>query len=210
MRHPDSRGERGDLAVLLDSAFFTWFALPLLICLSRICDVTIGTVRIISVSRGKKLLSSLLGFFEAFVWVVAITQIMRNLDNPVAYVAYAAGFALGNYIGIAIEERMAMGEVVVRIITRRDATELLAHLQQAGYGVTYVDAQGATGPVSIIYTIIKRGALPDVHHIIRRFNPRAFYSVEDVRSVNAGVFPAPSTLPSRGRFSRIRRQPLGK
>lgn len=178
---------------LLNSGLFTWFILPLLICVSRICDVTIGTVRIISVSRGKKLLAASLGFFEAFLWVVAITQIMRNLDNIVAYVAYGGGFALGNYIGITIEERVALGEVVVRIITPKDATGLTNSLHSAGYGVTRLEALGTAGPVSIIYTVIKRGALRDVHEIIRRFDPHAFYSVEDARSVNAGVFPARAT-----------------
>lgn len=175
---------------LLHSGLFTWVILPLLICLSRICDVTIGTVRIISVSRGKKLLAASLGFFEAFIWVVAITQVMRNLDNVVAYIAYGGGFALGNYIGITIEERVALGEVVVRIITPKDATGLMSRLQAAGFGVTILEARGTTGPVSIVYTIIKRGALRDVHEIIRQFDPHAFYSVEDARSVNAGVFPA--------------------
>lgn len=198
------------MGALLDSALFTWVILPLLICLSRICDVTVGTVRIISVSRGKKLLASTLGFFEALVWVVAITQVMRNLHNAVTLVAYAGGFALGNYIGITIEERMAMGEVVVRLITRKDPTELLAHLQAAGYGVTTVDAWGATGPVSIVYTVIRRGALPAAHHIIRQFDPRAFYSVEDARSVNAGVFPANHVARTGPLWNRIRRPSLGQ
>lgn len=177
----------------LDSGLFTWVLLPLLICVSRVCDVTIGTVRIISVSRGKKLLASSLGFFEALVFIVAITQVMRNVHNVVTYIAYAAGFALGNYIGITLEERVALGEVVVRIITPKSATELMEHLHKAGYGVTVLQASGTAGPVSIIYTIIKRGALRDVHGIIRDFDPRAFYSVEDARSVNAGVFPARSS-----------------
>lgn len=185
------------LTTLFQSNVFTWVILPLLIMAARICDVTVGTVRIISVSRGKKLLASTLGFVEAIVWVVAITQIMQNVNNVVAYLAYGAGFALGNYVGITIEEKMAMGEVVVRVIMRSGGADLVEHLQQAGYGVTVVDAQGATGPVNIIYTVIKRGALPNVHNLIKQLNPRAFYSVEDLRSVNAGVFPATASLRHR-------------
>lgn len=80
--------------------------------LSRIGDVTVGTMRIIAVPKGRKLLASVLGFFEVLIWVIAITQVMRNLNNVVTYLAYAGGFALGNYIGITIEERLAIGEVV--------------------------------------------------------------------------------------------------
>lgn len=175
---------------VLNSGVFTWVVLPLLICVSRICDVTIGTVRIVSVSRGKKFLASALGFFEALVYIIAITQVMRNVHNVAAYLAYGTGFALGNYIGITIGERVALGEIVIRLITPKDVTALLDSLHGAGYGYTVVGARGATGPVSIIYTVIKRGALAQVHDLIFQFDPQAFYSVEDARSVNAGVFPA--------------------
>ncbi|HHW14597.1 MAG TPA: DUF2179 domain-containing protein [Firmicutes bacterium] len=187
------------VAALLQSDVFTWVILPLLIMLSRIGDVTVGTMRIIAVSKGRKLLASVLGFFEVLIWVIAITQVMRNLNNIVTYLAYAGGFALGNYIGITIEEHLAMGEVVVRVITKVNGTDLTSLLQEAGYGVTRVDAEGSTGKVSLVYTVVKRTALPEVIALIRRFNPKAFYSVEDVRSVNAGVFPP--RRPRSGRAS---------
>ncbi|MGE5481502.1 MAG: DUF2179 domain-containing protein, partial [Bacteroidota bacterium] len=117
----------------------------------------------------------------------------------VTYLAYAGGFALGNYIGITIEERLAMGEVVVRVITKVNGADLTSLLQEAGYGVTRVGAEGSTGKVSLVYTVVKRTALPEVIALIRRFNPKAFYSVEDVRSVNAGVFPP--RRPRSGRAS---------
>lgn len=175
---------------LLDSPFFNWVLLPLLIFFSRICDVTIGTIRIIFVSRGNKFFASTLGFFEVLIWLIAIGQIMKNLDNFLCYIAYAGGFALGNFIGIMLEEKLAMGILVVRVITRKDASMLFEAFKNEGFGVTAIDARGATGPVAIIYTVIKRSALPKVAELIKKFNPKAFYSIEDVRTVNSGVFPS--------------------
>ena len=161
-----------------------WLILPGLIFLARIIDVSIGTMRIIYVTRGMKLLAAVCGFFEVLVWLVAITQIMKNLSNFVMYVTYAGGFAVGNYIGILIEERLAMGFVAVRIITSKDATELVDFLKEKDFGVTSVAAQGIDDKVQLVFTIVKRKELAEVLEVIQRFNPKAYYSVEDVRKVS--------------------------
>lgn len=194
---------------LINSDLFGWAILPGLIFLARICDVTIGTIRIIFVSKGRKLWASFFGFFEVLIWLVAIGQIMQNLNNVFCYIAYAAGFASGNYIGISIEEKLAMGVLIVRIITTNGETELIDSLRASGFGVTSVAAQGGSGPVHVIYTIIKRSCLPEVVSIIKKFNPKAFYSVEELRSVNAGVFPIKNGA-RRFRFSSSLRNRLCK
>jgi uncharacterized protein YebE (UPF0316 family) len=178
-----------------DSATFTYAVLPILIVLARICDVTIGTLRIIVLSRGHKYLAPLLGFFEVLVWITVTAKIMQNLHNPVCYFAYAGGFATGNLVGIIVEQRLAMGKVVIRIITARDATQLIEMLRQNGCGVTSIPAQGSTGMVHVIFTVIKRSHLEEVEEIILKFNPRAFYSVEDVRFVSEGIFPRSRAFP---------------
>ncbi len=186
-----------------DSPLFTWVVIPVLIILARIVDVTLDTIRVIYISRGMKYLAPLFGFFGVLVWLLAISQIMKNLNNPVYYLAYAIGFATGNLVGIFIEERLAVGRVVLRIITQKDTTELVTHFRSCGYGVTTVDAEGATGPVKLIFTVIDRNKIKSVVQSIDNYNPRAFYSIEDVRSVKEGTFP-----PSR-RFSdllRLRRK----
>ncbi len=151
--------------------------------------MTIGTIRIIFVSKEQKILASLFGFFEVLIWLVVIGQVMQNLDNAFCYIAYAAGFACGNYIGITIERKLAMGVLIVRVFTTNGETKLIDSLRMSGFGVTNVPAQGSSGPVNVVYTIIKRTCLTQVIAIIKQFNPKAFYSVEEIRSVNAGVFP---------------------
>jgi uncharacterized protein YebE (UPF0316 family) len=179
-----------NLTVFFSSGLFTWLILPGLIFFSRICDVTIGTIRIIFVSKGAKFLAPVFGFFEVLIWLVAIGQIMKNLNNVACYFAYAGGFAMGNFIGIALEERLAMGTLVVRIYINDDGVSLIDSLKAAGFGATVISAHGLAGPVNIISSVIKRVALKEVDGIIKKYYPNAFYSVEEVRFVNAGIFPA--------------------
>jgi len=177
------------IPMLVDSDIFTYVVLPVLIFFSRVCDVSIGTLRIVFVSRGKKLLAPFLGFFEILIWVTAISQIMQNLDSWVCYVAYAGGFAVGSYVGLLIEERLALGTLIIRVILTKDEGILKERLSNAGYGVTVVNAEGANGEVYIVYTIIERKKLRDVLDIIHQCNSEAFYSIEDARTVNRGIFP---------------------
>ena len=174
---------------LFDSPVFIWIVIPVLIILARIVDVTLDTIRIIYISRGMKFLAPIFGFFEILIWLMAISQIMRNLNNPVYYLAYAVGFATGNLVGIFIEERLAMGRVVLRIITQKDTAELVTHLRSCGYGVTTVNAEGSTGPVKLIFTIIDRSKIKPVVQSVHTYNPRSFYSIEDVRLAKEGTFP---------------------
>ncbi|MCR4404045.1 MAG: DUF2179 domain-containing protein [Candidatus Acetothermia bacterium] len=180
----------------LDSGTVAW-VLPLFIFLARIVDVSMGTVRVIFIARGLKLLAPLLGFVEVLVWLLAIGQIMQNLTNFVSYLAYASGFALGTFVGIIIEDKLSLGLVLFRIITQREAEELIEWLKSEHYGVTVVPAQGAKGPVRIIFTVVKRRDIPAVAAKIQEFNPHAFYSVEDVRFVSEGVFPLPRARSQR-------------
>ncbi len=179
--------------VLLNSFFegamFTYFVLPFLIFIARICDVSIGTIRIVMVAKGQKIVAPILGFFEVLIWLLAISRIFENLDNWVCYFAYGAGFATGNYIGMYIEEKLAMGIIKIQIITRKPADTLIEKLHASGYGITHQDAQGSTETVSIIYSIIKRTELPKMTDLIKTYNPKAFYSIEDVKYVSSGIFP---------------------
>ncbi len=175
-------------ASFIDSDFFSYVLLPVLIFLARICDVSIGTMRIIFVSKGKKNIAPFLGFFEVLIWITAISKIMQNLDNYVNYIAYAGGFATGNLIGMIIEERLAMGILMIRVFAHERGPELVTALNGSGYGATVVDAHGAREKVHLIYTIVNRNELDRVVGIINNFNPQSFYTIEDIRSVNQGIF----------------------
>jgi len=167
------------------SQIFSLAVLPLLIFLARVTDVTIGTMRIIFVSRGFRFIAACAGFIEILIWLFAIGQIMTNLGNWVTYIAYATGYAVGNYIGIMMEQRLALGYLLIRIITQRDGTALEQKLRKANFIVTSVDAEGGRGPVKILFTVLKRKMVPSVVELIKSTNPLAYYTIEDLRSVSA-------------------------
>jgi uncharacterized protein YebE (UPF0316 family) len=160
----------------------------LLIFFSRIADQSIGTLRLIFVSKGYKYLAPFLGFFEVIIWLIAVGQIFKQLDNFLYYIAYGAGFAAGNFVGIILEERISLGTVVVRIIPKLDTTELINYLRSQNYGLTIMDAEGSRGKVKVILSIIPRKQIGDFVSIINKYNPRAFYSIEEIKSVSYGVF----------------------
>ena len=168
--------------------YYSWIILPLIIFGSRICDVSFGTLRSVFVSRGFRNIAPIVGFFEVLIWIIVVKQVMSGVNNWACYLAWASGYATGSYIGLGIEERLALGLQVVRIITNQDCSELQSALAAGGHGITIVDAQGAKGPVKMIFTIVKRKNVSDVEVLIHKHNPSAFYSVEDVKDSSRGVF----------------------
>lgn len=177
----------GDL--LANSWVYTWIVIPLLIFVARIFDVSLGTVRVIFVSRGLKYLAPVVGFFEILIWLLAIGQIMKNLSNPACYIAYAGGFAMGNFVGIHIAEKLSLGLVMIRVVTKRDAAPLVDFLKAENYGVTSVEGHGTSGQVKVVFTIVPRREVRGVVELIKKFNPHAFYSIEEVGLMERGIFP---------------------
>ncbi len=179
--------------LLFNSEIFTWVIIPFLIFIARVADVSLGTIRVIFVSRGLKYLAPVVGFFEIIIWLLAIGQIMQNLSNPACYIAYAGGFATGNFIGIWIAEKLSLGVVLIRVVTRKDASELVEHLKIANYGVTSVVGHGSSGEVKVVFSIVRRREVAAVVNLIKQFNPKAFYTIEEVGFVEEGIFPARKT-----------------
>ncbi len=193
----------------IDSHVFQYFIMPLLIMISRITDVSIGTMRVIFVSKGYKLFAAMCGFFEVLIWILAITQIMKNLTNPLYYIAYATGFATGNFLGMHIEEKIALGNVLLRVITPNKLEQLTEYLREHNYGVTQVLAEGMSGSVKILFSIIPRSELDHVLAVIQKVNPQAFYTIEDIRFVNEKNILYQS-LSDRSRKTRFFRRSLRK
>jgi uncharacterized protein YebE (UPF0316 family) len=159
---------------------------PIFIFVARLCDVTFATVRIIFIGRGLRYVAPLIGFFEILIWLVALSQVFQHLDRPLNFVAYAGGFAAGTFIGMFVEEKLAVGLVAVRVITQEDATELIGRLADERFGVTSFGARGLTGRVRLILTVVRRRDVERVVALVREAHPRAFVSVSDVRTASEG------------------------
>jgi uncharacterized protein YebE (UPF0316 family) len=163
--------------------------LLLFIFFAETCVVTLCTLRTIFVTRGMKTLAPVLGFFEVLTWLFAIGEVMKNLSDFRCSLAFACGFTAGTFLGMLIEQALALGSVVVRTITHKEAGTLVQELRSAHYGVTCLPGQGATGPVQMIFTVVPRRELSAVLSILKRFDPDVFYSVDSLSSAGAGVAP---------------------
>lgn len=177
---------------------FNYVLMPLLIFSARVCDVSINTLRIMFMLNGKKKIAPVLGFFEAMIWLLAIGQIFQNIDNPMSYLAYAGGFAMGTYVGMSIEEKLALGKVLVRVITPTPMPELIEYMKTRDFRFTSVGAEGRFGKVNLLFTVMKREALPEFIQKVKSFNDKAFYTIESVKRVSEDEL---NIMEDRSRFT---------
>lgn len=160
------------------------FLLPLAIVCLRIIDVSIGTVRMILVIRGRRLYAAVLGFFEVIVWLTAITGILSHITNLLNVLAYGVGFAIGNVVGMLIESKMAVGQQVIRFISTDEGDRIIRTLRAKRFGVTEVVASGREGPVGLGFIIVSRKKVPEVVDTISGIDPAAVVTIGDVRQSN--------------------------
>jgi uncharacterized protein YebE (UPF0316 family) len=160
-----------------------------MIFLARICDVTLGTLRVIFVARGKKYIAPFLGFFEVLIWIIVISELLNSANNIVCYIAYAGGYATGNFVGMLVEERIAIGIVLLRIFVSNGGKDLADILNKNGFGTTLMHGEGAVGKVDILHVVASRKSSNNIEKLLNDFNPNIFYVIEDIRSVQKGIFP---------------------
>jgi len=156
----------------------------------RVSDMTLDTLRLLFVVRGKKGISWVLGFFQSVIFVIAITSVLQNLDNPLNIIGYAAGFATGNVVGMLIEERLAVGHVKVSIVSSARGASLAESLRTAGFAVTEIPARGKDGMVSMLSVSIRRKDVHRVEKCVREEDAGAFVIAEDVRPLRHGFWRA--------------------
>ena len=184
--------------------FYNWVLFPLLIFFARVSDVSLGTLRSVLASKGNKGIVPIIGFFEVLIWLFAITQIFHSLnDNFIFYLAWAGGYATGSYVGLTIEEKLALGIQVVRVITNQKCDKLIEALRKENYGLTVVDGQGARGPVKILFTTVQRKNVEKVIKVINQYNPNSFYSIEDVKNASQVAYSGTPMGKSPSFFNKI-------
>lgn len=172
----------------MENFWVDYVLVPLLILLARVMDVSLDTIRVIMVSKGYRRIAPFVGFFQVLIWIITITRIMEHLGIWTTYVGYAAGFALGTYVGMKIEGKLALGYELLRVITRADASKLIKELTDKGYHITFVDGKGKDGKVGILFIVQRRKVIKEIIGLIKQLNPNAFYSIEDVRFVSGSQY----------------------
>jgi uncharacterized protein YebE (UPF0316 family) len=181
---------------------YAYVILPLLIFLARVADVSMETIRVIYISRGIKYLAPIIAFFEIVIWLLAMEVVMSDLSNVANFFAFAFGFATGTYVGLVIEEKLSIGMVILRIITTDEPSNegIVTFLAGEHFGVTHLDAQGSRGMVRIILSLVNRTDVPRITEFLHENFPHAFFSIEDVRYANEGVFRPKNTRSVTGFF----------
>lgn len=171
-----------------------WLLVPA-IFLARVFDVTLGTFRTIIAFRGYRWVALVVGFVESVVWVLAISQVITNLSHWSLVLAYAGGFALGNWVGISLERHIAIGSELVRAISESPPGVLAARLRDEGFSVINMAADaGSEVNAEVVLVVEKRKQIPRLIQVIREVDPRAVLTVSDVRSVEDAALSQPRRL----------------
>ncbi|MTI96873.1 MAG: DUF2179 domain-containing protein [Firmicutes bacterium] len=168
----------------MDGALIT----ALLIFVARVLDVSMGTIRMLMLVKGKRVSASLVGFFEVIIFVVALGRVVNELDRWDFILVYALGFATGNLVGSWFEERMALGHIGVQIVTNSESDSFVSTLREAGYGVTLTEGWGKDGPKDILTVILPRRQLPRLMQVVSSHEQRAFTIVMDARKTLGGYY----------------------
>ena len=178
---------------MLETLFSTSAVLAALLIFGlRICDVSLGTLRTISLVQERTLIAMGLGFFEVLIWIFVIAEVMTAVqDNPILLVAYAAGFSAGNGLGILIDRRIAMGTEVLRIVTAKAGTDIADRIRADGQPVTVFTGEGRDGPVMLLYIICRRKAAKGFVAEALEHDPGLFYVIEPVTGLNRKLTGAP-------------------
>lgn len=156
----------------------------------RVTDMSLDTLRVLFVIRGRRPLAWVLGFMQSALWVIAITSVLNNLDNLWNIVAYASGFATGNVVGMIIEERLAIGHSHLRIISSRRGDAIVEAVRAAGYAATEVAGRGKDGTVALISCSVRRRDISRVQKEIYKVDPDAFVTLEEIRPLHRGYWRA--------------------
>lgn len=155
----------------------------------RVLGVTLATVRVLVMTRGYKLASAAIGFFEVLVYALAIGPVVQNLSNVWYLFGYSFGFSVGTLLGMALEERMALGYATVRVVSVEKANDIADAIRQAGYGATQGFGYGANGIIGTVKTVVQRKHVDRVEKLVSQVDPRAFVTVEETRWVSRGYMP---------------------
>ncbi len=158
------------------------------IFLARTLDVSFGTLRILMIIHGQRLHAAIIGFFESFIFISALTYVVREMTGVTSLIFYALGYATGNYVGIYIEEKVAIGSVTVQVISKKEPDCLIEQIRQKGYGVTVIEGCGKEGIRKILHVLLKRKDLKTLMDLIEKVDSNAFITVLDTKKIMGGYF----------------------
>lgn len=163
--------------------------LYLIILVAKIIEVSISTFRIVIINKGERVKGAVLGFVEILIWLLVVSSVLNNItEDPFKILAYAAGFSLGNFMGVTIESKIAVGLASIQCVVNVETGEILAEiLRDESYGVTIIDGKGRDeSKKTLLFIQLKRKKIPEAIKIIKQTAPNAFITVNDIKSMVGG------------------------
>ena len=162
--------------------------LYILVFFSKLCEVSLATTRLVLVNRGEKLKGAIIGFFEILIWATLASYVLKDLmDDPFKLIVYCLAFSCGNYLGVTLESKLAIGNAYIQVVVSPEKTNIIANvLRSKGFGVTIVSGKGMGGPVNILMIYVKRKSVPEAINTINEFSPQAVITINDVRQLRNG------------------------
>jgi uncharacterized protein YebE (UPF0316 family) len=155
---------------------------------AKMVEVSLSTVRNVLINRGEKIRGAAIGFFEVLIWIIVVSNVLGSLTkDPFKVVVYCLAFSVGNYLGVIIENKLAIGTASIQAVVGEDAKEdLCALLRERGFGVTLIQGQGMEGTVDVLLIFLKRRCVPEAIGLIRQRQPHALVTVNDIRQLRNG------------------------
>lgn len=168
------------------------FLLGIAVFLTRVIDVTVGTIRTIATVQGRTQTAFMLGFLEVGLWIYVVSAVITKIaEEPLLGLFYAFGFSTGNVVGILVERKLAFGYAVLRIISMKTGREMAAAIRKEGFPVTTFTGEGKNGPVLELYMVVRRRKLQKILDIVKQLEPEAFYMTEPAGMVRDVIRPMP-------------------
>jgi len=174
--------------IVVDPVLFSWVLLPLIILIARIIETSLKTIRQVYITKGFKYLAAGIGTGEVSVWLLSTGLVITNLTNIMCILTYIVGYVIGTILGIDIENRLKVGNVIVRVITKANPEPMIVELREKGFGITRLEGTGSYGSVvSVLLVLVPRHELDELLNILNRNYPGAIFSIEDIRSLKENV-----------------------
>lgn len=160
----------------------------LFIYFAKVSDVTLTTIRMIMVVKGRRIQAAAIGFVEIIIYIMALGKVLEDLSNPINVLMYATGYATGNYLGIYVEEKMALGSIIAQVIAPGNSMKLAEKLREEGFGVTVAEAYGKDGMQHILNIAMQRKNLHKLYKVLDEYDTKTFVTITDARSTRGGYF----------------------
>ena len=147
-----------------------------------------ATTRIVLITKGERLKGSIIGLFESVIWVLLVSSVLKDINkDPMKILVYAVGFALGNYIGSMLEEKLGIGTTRIEIIVKEQyGIELVEKIRKHGFAVTILKGEGMHSNYDVMIAHVKRKKAKEFINIVKSYQENVVITVNEIKPIYGG------------------------